>query len=132
MSDTFHNCPLNDDPQIFIIAYTVENELIFQPVEHYTECKEIRIYQFLETDPDTEVARNKAFVKLLEEAHDLMATRHLMIAPDKPYEGLKLYIEYHVLDKNGTKSEPISQRHFILDGKPFDKKMLLERLADEL
>ncbi len=129
MSDTSHNRPLNNNPQIIITAYTVENELIFEPVEHHPESKHTHTYQYLETDPDVKVARNKAFSKLLEEANGLVATRHLMSDPDHPYLGLKLYAEYR---SNETNSEQEVNRCYILDGKPFNKRILLERLADEL
>lgn len=132
MQDTYHNRPLNKTPNIFITSYTVENELIFQPAEHQPECKHTYKYQYLETNPDVKIARNKAFVKLLEEASEMQATRHLMAHPDQPYLDLKLYFEYQSVEKNKTDAEPEVQRFYILDGKPFNKKLLLERLAEEL
>lgn len=132
MPDTYHNRPLSTTPQIVITSYTVENELIFQPVEHQPECKHTYKYQYLETDPDVKTARNKALVKLLEKANELLVTRHLMTHPDQPYLDLKLYFEYHSVEKNKTDAVPEVQRFYILDGEPFNKKLLLERLAEEL
>jgi len=132
MSNIYHNRPLNKEPQIKITAYVVENEEVFEPEESNIEAVHTHIYKYVETEPVVLVARNKAFHKFLDEARRLLNLRHLMTHPDQPYLGLQLYCEYQINEMDNRTNEPEAHRFYILDGKPFSKKMLLERLADEL
>lgn len=117
-------------PEITILSYTAESDVVYAPDRKTVECRHRRIWQHF-ASKDLLKARHKACIRVHREMDRLAVHTTMSADPASPYQGLKLYFEYRIIERVGKGKHPVVHRFYLLDGENVTRTELLERMEQE-
>ena len=128
MPDIHNNKPLNTNPQITILSYTVEMDDVYSSHKNYIDSRHTRTDDFLDTDIFK--ARKKACDWFRQESKRLKA--ELENSGDDSTRHLGLILYYTIKSNKPAESEECGvERFYLLDGEDVPQMKLLGRLEQE-
>lgn len=117
-------------PEITILSYTAESDVVYAPSHKHVVSRHRRIWQYFNTGDILKV-RDKAFRSFQKEVDRFVQINKEFPVDSQPFKGLKLYFEFRLNNIKVGKREEL-YKFYIFDGEDVSQSEVQERIEQEL